>query len=620
MSTTWNDGSVLSRLLIENFRKFDRYSVEFGRRNLVVGPNNAGKSTVIEALRLVSIAVNRAGNLTIEHPPDWLTGRHAAHGAFPSLRGLDFDLGKETFHQYADPPATITAEFDSGNQVVVHIGPGGEIFATTRDSDGSAIQSKRHARQLDPERIGIQPQVGPIARFERPLADRYVRGALDSSLAPNHFRNQLRLLDEYFEEFKSGSERSWSGLVIDGLEARGLGDERHLALYLRDGAFVGELASMGHGLQMWLQLMWFLARATGDNTIVLDEPDVYMHPDLQRRLIRFLFKRNQQVIVATHSVEMMSEVDPDELVPIDASQRKARPARKVADIQRVVDQIGGVHNIEFARLARASSCLVMPSSATRLLSRWYDLVASDDKGALDLLPAFPCDGWHEWPYVVASKRAIDRLRDDPIHMICLMPGGLPRGLFEGKLQEAGTEGIDLRIWPRQDLHSYLLDPFVISRMLGGEEQAAPASVAGQIDAIAEALRGDAKSRALVNASTLGDPYDVERWFNEQWQSPEGRLSVLPARVAILRLSAWVNGTLGRKIGMRDLTSAFEVDDLDPEVAAVTRAIAQSESVAAITEMRSTRPWPDTPVTKASGSNSEQTEDVLDLFEAAGIFD
>ena len=105
---------MLSHLTIENFRKFDRYTLEFGRRNLLVGSNNAGKSTAIEALRLISIVVNRLGNLNfVERAPEWLQGREAGPGVFPSLRGLDFALGRETFHQYSEPPATVSARLAS---------------------------------------------------------------------------------------------------------------------------------------------------------------------------------------------------------------------------------------------------------------------------------------------------------------------------------------------------------------------------------------------------------------------------------------------------------------------------------------------------------------------------
>src|SRR4051794_29618488 len=183
---------MLAHLDIENFRKFDRYRLDFGPRNLLVGPNNAGKSTIIEALRLVAIVVNRLGNLNPEPAPDWLSRTTSPlRGYFPSLRGLDFNLGRETFYQYAEPPARISAELAAGGRVRVYVGPGGEVFATAEAADGIPVTTKREARSLALERIGIQPQVGPVAPFERELADRYVRSALDSSLAPTHFRNQL---------------------------------------------------------------------------------------------------------------------------------------------------------------------------------------------------------------------------------------------------------------------------------------------------------------------------------------------------------------------------------------------------------------------------------------------
>lgn len=68
---------------------------------------------------------------------------------------------------------------------------------------------------------------------------------------------------------------------------------------------MAEVALMGHGLQMWLQTMWFLCRSSPTATVVLDEPDVYMHPDLQRRLVRLVRGRYPQIIIATHSVEIV---------------------------------------------------------------------------------------------------------------------------------------------------------------------------------------------------------------------------------------------------------------------------------------------------------------------------
>ncbi len=70
---------------------------------------------------------------------------------------------------------------------------------------------------------------------------------------------------------------------------------------------------MGHGLQIWLQVIWFLTLFNSSEIIILDEPDVYMHADIQKRLIRFIKNKFPQVIVTTHSIEIMSEVEPEDI-------------------------------------------------------------------------------------------------------------------------------------------------------------------------------------------------------------------------------------------------------------------------------------------------------------------
>jgi hypothetical protein len=130
------------------------------------------------------------------------------------------------------------------------------------------------------------PQVAPLSREEKLLSSDYVRRNLFSSLAPLHFRNQLYLLKEHLVAFRTLAEESWPGLQVRDLTTTGAITDRSLRLMVRDESYVAEVGTMGHGLQMWLQTMWFLSRMPEGATVILDEPDVYMHPDLQRRLIR----------------------------------------------------------------------------------------------------------------------------------------------------------------------------------------------------------------------------------------------------------------------------------------------------------------------------------------------
>jgi predicted ATPase len=135
-------------------------------------------------------------------------------------------------------------------------------------------------------------------------------------------------------------------LVEDFDESRRVEITR-VRMLVRDGAFTGELSAMGHGLQMWLQMLWFLARSRSVATVVLDEPDVYMHADLQRRLIRFLSadQTQRQLVIATHSVEMMAEVQPSDVVVVDAARPRSRAANDTSDLQRVITDLEVVREL-----------------------------------------------------------------------------------------------------------------------------------------------------------------------------------------------------------------------------------------------------------------------------------
>ena len=63
---------MLTFLKLENFRCFSNHEVVFSPLCLLVGQNNAGKSTIIDALRLVSLVTSRYRTSNYSEVPPWL--------------------------------------------------------------------------------------------------------------------------------------------------------------------------------------------------------------------------------------------------------------------------------------------------------------------------------------------------------------------------------------------------------------------------------------------------------------------------------------------------------------------------------------------------------------------
>jgi hypothetical protein len=128
-----------------------------------------------------------------------------------------------------------------------------------RNAGGKAAQNAGEVRALGIPRIEILPQVAPVSKSETILTAEHVRRNLSTALAPQHFRNQINLLYEYYPHFRAISEETWPGLRIDTFSGHNGNPGDPLKLNVRNDDFVAEISWMGHGLQMWLQTMWFLA-------------------------------------------------------------------------------------------------------------------------------------------------------------------------------------------------------------------------------------------------------------------------------------------------------------------------------------------------------------------------
>ena len=95
---------MIKKLRLRNFRCFDDHSIPLRSMTIIVGRNNAGKSTIIEALRLISIVVSRYQSSNFSNVPDRLEIPKINKGISPSLKNLGFNF-KTVFHRYGHKPA-----------------------------------------------------------------------------------------------------------------------------------------------------------------------------------------------------------------------------------------------------------------------------------------------------------------------------------------------------------------------------------------------------------------------------------------------------------------------------------------------------------------------------------
>lgn len=583
---------MLEKLILKNFRGFSNHTIPFRATTIAVGRNNAGKSTIVQALRLLSLVVNRAEHLTFYETPKWLDIPVGYRGVSPSLKGIDFEF-PSVCHGLGDPPAVITAIFSSGDHVSIYLDPETEsIFAVFSDKHQTRATSRATVSNLSLPRVEILPPVGPLSVHEKLLMPEYVRASLTTNLAPQHFRNQLWIFkSQYFEEndyfaaFQARAAETWPGLRIDGIESAKSEEGKELSLFVRDGRFVAEIGWMGHGLQTWLQTIWFLVRVQPNSVIILDEPDVYLHADLQRKLLSLLKGRYKQIIVATHSIEIMAEVAADDILVVDKKSKSSKFATSIPAVQKVVEEVGAIHNLQLSRFWSARRCLFVEGNDLSVLKILQEKLSPDTSDPVDALPNLSIGGSGNWRLALGASMGFTNAAGEPIKTYCILDRDYKT---DDEVHEivngARAQGLQIHIWRRKEIENYVLIPAAIQRYIAsnvvGSKKPPTIDVVTQrlekicndhendiVDNVATAILDRDRGKGVKHANTV-----AREWVKKSWNSLEGKVCLVPGKTAISELSGWSKGNYGVSFGANTIARTLLGSEIDSEIVAVIGTI------------------------------------------------
>lgn len=579
---------MLTKIYLKNFRGFAEHELPMAPLTLIVGRNNAGKSTVIEALRLISLATTRYKTVPYGDPPDELDLPYNFRGISPSLREFDLDR-LNLFHRYGEPPAVIKAEFGDEGSISIYLYSPDDVFIVIRNQRGQIVQASHQAKTVNLPQINILPQVGPVAFNETLLNPRYVRQSAFSNRSSLHFRNELVLFDDKFLIFKQLCEENWPHLQIREL-LRERGElKNEFELHIRDEDFVGEVRWMGHGLQIWLQIMWFLARVDPKAAIVLDEPDVYLHADLQRKLIRILKTQSQQSIIATHSIEMMSEVEPSSILVTDRRARSSGFSTSLPGVQTIIDKIGGVHNIQLTRLWSSKRVLFVEGNDAVFLKDFQDKLFPKTNNPIGAVPQFELGGWGGWNYAIGSAMLLKGRGGESICKYCLFDRDYhPHNDIEGRYESADRHGVFLHIWNKKEIENYLIVPKMIARYINLKKRRGKTLTVSIVEETLDRLCEDLRDEILDTISEeyvrrnrpstggrAGNRY-ARGVLGKRWTTLAGKLGVVGGKDLISKISNWTQSNFGVGVSAAGFSAFLEADELDAELIAVMRAIESAE--------------------------------------------
>ena len=330
-----------------------------------------------------------------------------------------------------------------------------------------AIASRREAAEVAICPVVIMPPLGPLNPKETQISKARVREFIFGRLSSWHFRNQLYEMSAEYRKWKDLLEETWPGVQIKSFTANNGDSEKEFALILREGPFASEAAWVGSGLQAWMQILWFVCRAPQHALVVLDEPDVFLHADMQRKIAKLVLGGNfRQSAIATHSSEIISDVEPSYITVIRKRERNSwRPGKK-KELQDVVDSLGSRHNLQLSKLASARKVALFEGEDQKFLLDAALKLSSEAYYRLSGVPSFDLNGIDNWHQAIGAARALHVSADGQIPVILVMDRDYR--LDEEvriHLTECQAHHLEVHCWSRKEIENFLVSPVIVHRLL-----------------------------------------------------------------------------------------------------------------------------------------------------------
>ncbi|MCP1645621.1 energy-coupling factor transporter ATP-binding protein EcfA2 [Pseudomonas citronellolis] len=453
----------ITSLKFYNFKAYREYSISLSSSNILVGPNNSGKSTAISAFRILEAALRIARSRSPEFLQ--LTDRRVLGHKIPESI---IPISLENVHtNYDEIDTRVEYRFSNGNRLFVDFPYDGGCILNW-DAKGPLIKSPTSFKNAFPFAIQVVPVLGPFEHEEVIVTDDTVKRSLGTPRASRHFRNFWLKNQDGFDEFRLMLESTWAGMSIKRPEVSSLID-RKIAMFCSENRMDREVFWAGFGFQIWCQLLTHISRSSQFDLTVIDEPEVYLHPDLQRQLLGLLRDYAREFVLASHSTEIIGEADPSEIILIDKSKRSAKRVKDVEGVQQALHALGSIQNITLTQLARNKRVLFVEGlSDFKIIRRFAKKLGCDELAAGTDITAVESGGFSSWERVRSLAWGLTNTLGAEIKIAAVYDHDFwcAEQINETRA-ELERHLVFAHIHERKEMENYLLEPQILQRVIEG---------------------------------------------------------------------------------------------------------------------------------------------------------
>ena len=592
--------SYLRSLKLVGFKGFERFEIVFRKgENILTGANNAGKSTAISALRLFASAVPRAAkrnpdtSIELEHGfvRGWKIPAVAFHTAGFEVQNLRYDfLPQDAEIILTTSDGYLISILWRYDALDVDSEDLGIAVLTAKSVDGGTAKRPREILKENVPSIAVVPTVTPLDIEEHRVQAATLNNNLFSRKASRYFRNSLSSLSaEEFDEYKAFLILHTPEIIDLELRTSHFEGAQVFSLFYVEAKTrrVREIGWAGDGIQIWIQVIYFIWRGRNSGVLLLDEPDVFLHPDLQRRLAGVIFGESGQfqTVLATHSTEIITEADAGTTLWIDRSRHRSERPRGAYSYSTIGRRLGSSFELGVARALAAPFVLFVEGEDMTLIKQVATKLGAMNVAQQNRYAVIPLQGFSQKERASVFVETLDVLGSRVEAQVLLDSDLRDPASIDREICNLRNSGIATHVWRRRELENYFLD----SRAIARASKQPQSVIVGYLHEILDAQRlqtqdefyrqSNLDNRNVANSAELATR-GVGQKFSELWALPDGPASLVDAKLVLRSLNKKLLSEGSRQVNYKAIVKNMRPEDFPLEVREFMMQLEQAIDAAA----------------------------------------
>jgi AAA15 family ATPase/GTPase len=378
---------MIKKLVLKNFKSIKDETYEFENFDLIVGGNNSGKSTILQALAIWQYCVDqfkaaeeRKGNRGVQVTLPNFTALPLPEFALlwtdKSTKGKDKNAKPKNNTQKNIYIEINVYWYDEGNKeknfcVQLYYQSPQTIYANPES--GWDNFRKLSVSQYFPKVVYV-PTFSGLEPYEKWMDEGNIRQQVGKAQPGSVLRNLLyRATEDTNNDWKEIQERvqEWFDIDIQKPDyTKGKSTEIKVEYKRAKKSF--DIISEGSGFHQILTLLASIYGYKNVTTILLDEPDAHLHVNLQKKIVKYFVRRAEdkqlQFLIATHSEEFIKNVETSSILSVLSGKPK-----RINEKQNAVFALAELENNDIVRVRTSKFPLVLyleGEDDERILSAW----------------------------------------------------------------------------------------------------------------------------------------------------------------------------------------------------------------------------------------------------------